>query len=310
MGWVGAHRNGSSMKIKKVLFPTDFSLAANAALPHALKIAQKYGTEITILHVATPYSDDPNAPEYQQLDEGNFKEYIEKSLGEVSQAMKSSQKVTTEVVREVAPATGILDFIEEKGIDLTVMGTHGHSALARFFLGSVAERVVRHASCPVLTVAQDRKKYRNNPDYQNILVAFDFSEYSKKAAREASEMASQYGARLQALYVVEQEVHPAFYLKWKESIVRDLPEIAEKAKESLRSALGQEGLENIDVHVEIGEKKAHTEINEFVRANQVDLIVIGTHGLSGLDRVLLGSTTERVVRVASCPVLTFKLNNE
>jgi nucleotide-binding universal stress UspA family protein len=298
------------MKIKTVLFPTDFSRAANTALPHALKLAQKWGTEITILHVATLYSDDPNAPEYQQLDEGNFKEYIEKSLGEISQAMESSQKVTTEVVREVAPATGILDFIEEKGIDLTVMGTHGHSALAQFFLGSVAERVVRHAPCPVLTVAQGRKEYRNNPDYQNILVAFDFSEHSKKAAREARDMATQYGARLQALHVVEQEVHPAFYLKWRESIARELPQIAEEAKESLRSTLGKEGLQDLDVHVEIGDGKAHAEISKFARANEVDLIVMGTHGLSGLDRMLLGSTTERLVRIASCPVLTVKLNNE
>jgi nucleotide-binding universal stress UspA family protein len=298
------------MKIKTVLFPTDFSRAANTALPHALKIAQKYGTDITILHVATPYSDDPNAPEYQQLDEGKFKEYIEKSLGGISQAMESSQKVTTEVVREVTPAKGILDFIEEKGIDLTVMGTHGHSALAQFFLGSVAERVVRHAPCLVLTVAQDRKEYRNNPDYQNVLVAFDFSEHSKKAAREARDMAFQYGARLQALYVVEQEVHPAFYLKWRESMARELPQIAEEAKESLKSTLGEEGLQDLDVHVEIGDGKAHAEISKFARASEVDLIVMGTHGLSGLDRMLLGSTTERVVRIASCPVLTVKLNNE
>ncbi len=298
------------MEIKKILFPTDFSRAANQALPHALKIAQKYEADINLLHVATLYSDDPSAPEYQQLDEGNFKEYIEKSLGEISQAMESSQKVTTEVVREVAPATGILDFIEEKGIDLTVMGTHGHSALAQFFLGSVAERVVRHAPCLVLTVAQDRKEYRTNPDYQNILVAFDFSEHSKKAAREARDMASQYGARLQALYVVEQEVHPAFYLKWRESMARELPQIAEVAKESLKSTLGEEGLQDLDVHVEIGDGKAHAEISKFARANEVDLIVMGTHGLSGLDRMLLGSTTERLVRIASCPVLTVKLNNE
>jgi nucleotide-binding universal stress UspA family protein len=244
------------------------------------------------------------------VDEGNFKEYIKKSLGEICQAVESSQKVATEVVREVAPATGILDFIEEKGIDLTVMGTHGHSALAHFFLGSVAERVVRHAPCPVLTVARDRKEYRNIPDYQNIVVAFDFSEHSKQAAREARDMATQYGARLQALYVVEQEVHPAFYLKWRESIARELPQIAEEAKESLRSTLGKEGLQDLDVHVEIGDGKAHAEISKFARANEVDLIVMGTHGLSGLDRMLLGSTTERLVRIASCPVLTVKLNNE
>ncbi len=123
-------------------------------------------------------------------------------------------------------------------------------------------------------------------------------------------MASQYGARLKVLNVVEQEVHPAFYLKWKESIVQDLPEIGEKAKESLRSALGGEGLDDLDVHVEIGDNKAQAEINEFARANHVDLIVVGTHGLSGLDRMLLASTTERVVRIASCPVLTFKLNKD
>ncbi len=298
------------MEIKKILFPTDFSQAANQALPHALKIAQKYEADINVLHVATLYSDDPNAPGYQQVDEGNFKEYIEKSLGEIHQAVESSQKVATEVVREVAPATGILDFIEEKGIDLTVMGTHGHSALAHFFLGSVTERVVRHAPCPVLTVARDRKEYRNIPDYQNIVVAFDFSEHSKQAAREARDMATRYGARLQALYVVEQEVHPAFYLKWKESIARELPQIAEEAKESLRSTLGEEDFQDLDVHVKIGDGKAHAEISKFARANQVDLIVMGTHGLSGLDRMLLGSTTERVVRIASCPVLTFKLDNE
>ena len=162
------------MEIKKVLFPTDFSRAANQALPHALKITQKYAAEITMLHVATPYGDDPSRPEYQHLDEGNYKKYVDQNMTELSQAVECSQKVTTEVIRSVAPASGILDFIEKNGVDLTVMGTHGHSAFAQFFLGSVAERIVRHTSCPVLTVAQDRKDYRNDPDYKNILVAFTF----------------------------------------------------------------------------------------------------------------------------------------
>ena len=159
------------MEIKKVLFPTDFSRAAKQALPHALKITQKYAAEITMLHVATPYGDDPSRPEYQHLDEGNYKKYVDQNMSELSQAVECSQKVTTEVIRSVVPPSGILDFIEKNGVDLTVMGAHGHSALAQFFLGSVAERVVRHASCPVLTVAQDRKEYRNDPDYKNILVA-------------------------------------------------------------------------------------------------------------------------------------------
>ncbi len=78
------------MEIKNVLLPTDFSRAANRALPHALKIAQKYEAGITVLHVATLYDDDPNRLEYQQLDEGN-KKYVEKSMSDLSQAMEFSQ---------------------------------------------------------------------------------------------------------------------------------------------------------------------------------------------------------------------------
>jgi nucleotide-binding universal stress UspA family protein len=295
------------MDIEKILFTTDFSDTSSEALPHALKIAQKYNAAITLLHVSTLYDEDPNRPEYHFLDEGKYEEYVERSIGKISRQFEPLDRVTTALVRDLNPGPTILEFIQENSIDLTVMGTHARSGLGHFFLGSVAEQVVRHASCPVLTVAKGRDHYLNNPDYENILIAFDFSEYSKQAARQAKEVADRYGAGLQALYIIEQEVPPSYYGVWKKSVMRDLPRLETEVKESLLEAVGDEAGDGLDVEVRIGEAKAHTEIREFARSNRVDLIVMGTHGRSGLDRMLLGSTTERVIRIAPCPVLTFKL---
>ena len=155
------------MEIKRVLFPTDFSDAANRGLTHALTLTQKHGAELTILHVAVPYRNDPNRPEHQYLDGGGYMKYVEEfveaSLNELSQRIESSQ-VTTVVGRDLSPGSGILDYIRTNRIDLTVMGTHGRTALGHLLLGSVAEKIVRHAPCSVLTVAPDRHGYLDNPD--------------------------------------------------------------------------------------------------------------------------------------------------
>ena len=230
-----------------------------------------------------------------------------KSIGELSKRSEPLENITTEVIRSFNPGTAILDYIHENSIDLTVMGTHGRSSLATFFLGSVAEQVVRHARCPVLTVTEGRQSYLNNPDYKNILIAYDFSKNSKLAARRGKELARRFGAHLQALYIIQQEVPPNYYGIWKNSIVRDLPQLRKEVKESLMETIDNGESTDLEVEVGIGEAKAHTEISEFARTHQVDLIVMGTHGRSGVDRMLLGSTAERVVRIAPCPVLTFKL---
>lgn len=159
-------------------------------------------------------------------------------------------------------------------------------------------------------MALGRDRYQDNPQYQNILVAFDFSEHAREAVRQARDMASIYGARLQAFYVIEQEVHPANYYRWKDSMIKGLPEIEKEARAALKETLGEEGPEDLKVKVEIGEGKAHQEISNFAHAHKVDLVVMGSHGLSGMERMLLGSTTERLVRISSCPVLTIKLMDD
>lgn len=295
------------MEIRNVLFPTDFSEPSQCALPHALEVARRFDAGITLLHVRSPYADDPNRPEFHFFDDGKYSAYVEQELANACSGIGEGHRVRSALVREVNPAAGILDFVRDDRVDMIVMGTHGRTGLGHFFLGSVAERVVRHAPVPVLTVASRQEDYRSQPGYRKLLVAYDFSNHSREAAVRANELARVYGARLQVLYVIEEEVHPGYYEQWKVSLREEMPEIIGDARKSLAELLGEDGMENVEVFVEVGDGagRAHREISGFARKQQTDLIVMGTYGLSGVEHMLLGSTTERVIRIAPCPVLTF-----
>jgi nucleotide-binding universal stress UspA family protein len=173
-------------------------------------------------------------------------------------------------------------------------------------LGTVAEKIVRHACCPVLTVASHRTRYRETPHYRKILAAYDFSDYSIAAVLHAKELALRFGARLLVLYVHAQQVHPSFIELWKLSVVEDLPELVENTRKTLVRSLGKDGLLDPEVFVERGkgDRRVSEIIVDFAERHLVDLIVMGTHGLTGIERALLGSTTERVARTAHSPVLT------
>ncbi|GAB4241277.1 MAG: universal stress protein [Acidobacteriota bacterium] len=293
------------MEIRRILHPTDFSEASKRALPHALHLAKRCGGELILAHIRTPYSDDPNRPEFHFVDEGRYSSFIAAELERAANHIDEEIPFRSIIERDVSPANGILRVAEEEKVDVIVMGTHGRSALAHFFLGSVAERVVRYAEVPVLTVASKRDGYRDRPEYQKILTAFDFSPHSQEAARWGYHLARLYGAEFKVLYVIEQEIHPGFYDLWKVSVSSELPNLREKARQALLAVLGRQGLEEVEVVVEIGvgDGRVHRDLTEFARREEIDLLVMGTYGLTGFEHALLGSTTERMVRIAPCPVL-------
>lgn len=294
--------------VKRVLVPTDFSEASEHALPHAVELARLYDAEIVVLHVRTLWEDDPNREEYQFFDNGRYSAFVEEQLEKTGAKVKH-HRVQTAVRRNVAPAAGILDYVEDEPVDVVVMGTHGRSGIKRFFLGSVAERILRHSSVPVLTVAPAGEGYRDAPVYRKILATYDFSEHSNNSAIQAHELAQRYGAKLEVLYVVEQEVHPGYLDEWRISVQGEMPHILEKARTSFADLLGGSGLSAVTFRVEVGrgDGRVHRDITEFAVQTEADLIVMGTYGLSGVEHMLLGSTTERVVRIAPCPVMTFHL---
>jgi nucleotide-binding universal stress UspA family protein len=199
----------------------------------------------------------------------------------------------------------ILDFAEERDIDLIVMGTHGRRGLGYLFLGSVAEKIVRRAKCPVLTVRESRHP-RPVDRRTRILAPVDFSESSLQALSHAKEITAFYGSRLSLFHVIEETVHPYFYGTGKTSILEFRPDIKSRCEKAMKRMFAEAPGPDVEVthHTETGH--AVREILRFVEREKVDLLVISTHGLTGLRHFLIGSIAEKVVRRAPCPVLTVK----
>lgn len=297
------------IQLKRILLPTDFSRCAEQALTHAWELAKQHGAELHMLHAIVLHEDDPHnaAHHFADIDEihsrikqtasAEMDSNLEKHAGEV--------KVVKAHERGIAPATVIMDYARDHDIDLIVMGTHGRRGLEHFLLGSVAEEVVRMAGCPVMTI-REQKDPKGPEATERILVPIDFSDPSKQALRYALELANTYQARLQLLHVVEETLHPAFYVTGKSSIFEFIPDIKDKSKESLERLVEEVAGKDVDADFFVVEGRAARDITKFARENDSDLIVISTHGLTGIEHLLVGSVTEKVVRMASCPVFTVK----
>jgi nucleotide-binding universal stress UspA family protein len=197
----------------------------------------------------------------------------------------------------------ILDYADDVEADLIVMGTHGHRGAARFFLGSVAEEVVRHAHCPVLTLRAAEESRSLDP-VESILVPVDFSDHSHAAVAQAAELARRWKASIELVHVLEMPPLPAFYGPVPD--VGSAQRLLEISNEELAALAASLIPEDVDWTATTLEGAAATEITRHAKESGADLVVIPSHGRSGLDRLLMGSTTERVLRMAECPVLTLR----
>ncbi len=297
------------LNVNKILYPTDFSQAAAHAMPFAVWLAEQFDAELHLLHALVLHADDPGNiahrfPNVEELYESLHKT-AEEQLGVTAAEHASSGLVVQQAQRRGISAPGlILDYVEENDIDLVVMGTHGRRGLRRLLLGSVAEEVVRLAPCPVVSV-RERAGKEAGALVDNLVVPIDFSEHSRLALEYAAALARPHEAKLQLLHVIEETVYPDFYLP----VLASGDVIAEKLQEQAKARLSKLAAEVADgivcsVHVKTG-RAAHT-IADFARAEDAELIVIASHGLTGLSHMLLGSVTESVVRLADCPVFTAK----
>lgn len=296
------------MRIDRVLYPTDFSSCSAQALDHALFLAQQYDAELHMLNAVTLNADDPANQDLHFPDGGELLERLtEISEQQMAKLLSDRHREVLRVieahVRGFAPAPLILEYADDHDIDVIVMGTHGRRGPARLFLGSVATEVVRHAECPVLTLRESDPP-REVEAIERVLVPLDFSEHSLAALAHARDLAQRYGASLQLLHVVEMQTYPTLY--GPVATVFDLNDVKGVSLEAMDRAMERLGDPSVDYDKYVLGGRASTEISAFARDHDSDLIVISTHGLSGIERLLTGSTTENVVRQAECPVFTVK----
>ncbi len=284
------------LTIRRILFPTDFSDGAARAFPQAAQLADWHDAELHVVHVASSHDElDTTLP----VSRDTLQDWLGTPPASVSlDALSISQNQ----VESDAPPERLVAYAEDQDIDLVVMGTHGRRGVQRMLLGSVTEEVVRKAPCPVLTVRTDEEEPPKQT-IRRILVPVDFSEASEIAVQHATEIAQTYGAKIDLLHVVEEVAYPSAY--GVEPPLVSSSNVVTRVEKALGTIARENiGYEHVQVSARIG--YAPLTILDYVEENDVDLIVLATHGRTGLDRMLLGSVAERVIRQAPTPVFIVK----
>ena len=190
----------------------------------------------------------------------------------------------------------------DTGIDLIVLATRGNTGLKHLALGSTAERVVRYSSCPVL-VMHGAKRAGGVPGFRKILAPVDFSECSMQGLAHAKAFAKHFKSKIALL----NSVHFPYYVASDEHGRFDLPQLTQHAeifaRDQMRDLFEKTDWNGLEVETSLQTGHPGQQICEHARDSDVNLIVISTHGSTGLTHLLLGSVAEYVVRHAHCPVL-------
>ena len=289
--------------ISSILAPTDFSPASLAALQFAAALAKSSGAKLHLLHVIDPLFllSTPRG----LLPFGSVEKEVTNTLTTQLEAVAADLS-RVGVVPSTRVAIGrVTDEINhaatQMGADLIVVATHGHTALKYAFLGSTAERLVKQPTCPVLVFRPKQGASHQQTDgFGRILVPVDFSEPSRAGVEYALPFARKFGAYVVLFHAVE--VHRYFLFGGHEAgaAPAQIQQEATTEMGKLRKAALEEGYE-VDTKIAIGSPVQ--QIEEYVASQDIDLIITSTHGRSGLSRLLIGNTAERLVRYVSCSVL-------
>jgi nucleotide-binding universal stress UspA family protein len=296
------------LHIRRVVCPVDFSPISKGALDHASAIARWYEAELTVLHV-TPFMPTifgfPAAVDAAGVAAADADAVVPELTAFAAEAAATVSKCQM-VVRSGSPPAEILRYATEEEADLVVLGTHGRTGFERFMVGSVTEKILRKAPCPVLSVPPHCEGQPERPVFARILYGADFSEAGGRAAEYALSLAQEANGSLTLLHVVDwmpdknlakyPEFEPAAY---RETVIRE-------ARRQLEALVPEEARNWCEPDLRISCGKPYREILRIAAEERADLIVLGAHGRGPVDRMLFGSTAQHVVRQALCPVLTVR----
>jgi nucleotide-binding universal stress UspA family protein len=286
----------------RVLFASDGSEDSELAATTAVGLAKITGSQLHVLHVAPAFPDyfEPSDPQPGPT-EREARRILEE---EVKKIENVGGTVAQSHLRRGGAAEEVIELAEELETGLIVLGSRGRGRIRRALMGSVSDSVVRHAHCPVLVV---RWKPVTFP--AKILLATDGSEEAALAAQSAADLAARTGSELHLTHVGTALSHVQYSLGAEvgplpagpqELLDKEAKEVLEAQLERMREA----GASVTEAHLMSG--RADEEI--IVRAEQVgaDIVVVGSRGLGGVRRALMGSVSDSVVRHAHCPVLVVR----
>jgi nucleotide-binding universal stress UspA family protein len=283
--------------IQNVLIATDFSRYSNAALNFGLQVAKAYKAKAHVVFVIPSDQFLLAGPEAFVAAQDAARRDLEELQAELHRSHSHVEGEDYHLyLLEGDVAQSILDFAQQKRIDLIVVGTHGRGGLGKAFIGSVAERVFRQSPVPVLTLGPHLRRQTRDNGPQNILVAADFTPASARAARYAAMLARENKAKLTLLHVVDHK---------KLDHVPDPAAVKRGIEQRLADLLGAEGA-SVDYSLQVEVGPVVPAILHTLNQVGADLMVIGVHRSSSvLDRLMFPHAYELVCE-SSCPVLTLR----
>lgn len=295
--------------IRTILCPFDGSEFSRRALDQAVALGSWYKAGITLLHVhaGEPLSAEPARSEGSgPLDTAGHKRLVA-WLADVGEPARAAGVGVDARVVEGRPKVEILRMAKELPADLLVMGTHGRSGFDRLVLGSVTEKVLRHAPCPVLTVSERTVAPRSpgQPPFESIVCPIDFSPSSQRAIEYSLSLARESFGRLTFVHALEFAQEEDVTLA-RFDLGAYYAAMEQAAQEQLKNILPVGARDWCQPERVVTRGKAYRAILETANHRAADLIVMGIHARNPVDLALFGSTTNHVVRAARCPVLVIR----
>ncbi|WP_256290145.1 universal stress protein [Halobellus inordinatus] len=284
-----------------ILIPTDGSTGAENAIARALDLARTSEATVHILH-AVDTGAEPAGLEAAAREKlrGQAEKRGRDAAVRIQERADDLGLETVRVVETGRPHRVIRHYVDENGIDLVVMGTHGRAGAERSRLGSTTERVVTSTSIPVMAVrfSAEPAPESGYAMYDHVVIPTDGSDAAERAAEHGLGIAERYGADVHVVYVVDTTTYE--FDDVPQSIVGMLKQGGENAVESIAAASRER---NLPVTSNVLRGVPHEELLDYADGVDADLVTMGTRGHGEADRYL-GSTTARVLRRSEMPILT------
>ena len=291
------------IRLDTILVAYDFSPHAEAALRSAIALARASKGQVRLLHSCglpiggmMPYDAAIPIDTYNSIRDAAVERLEAVRRDAAGQGVEVTAFVTT-----IFPVEAVLEAAQKEGVGLIVVGTRGLTGLKHALLGSVAERIVRLAPCPVLTVREGA----SGELPRRLLLATDFSDAGDHALRAGVDLAKRLGAQVDVVHAFDVPLEPV--TRYGVTIPTDIVPVARKAaRAKLDAAVATVRSEGVKAEGHLTEVPAAPAIADVAKEISADLVVMGTHGFTGLRHLLLGSVAERTLRLAPCSVLTVK----
>ncbi len=290
----------------KVLVPVDFSEITNAVLKTAKKVCEAHGGEVVLFHAVSPaiYISYPESLSVNVIDVDVLQEIEAKKRREAEEKLRGLQDflkpISSRILVEVGdPRDLILEAEERENPDMVILGSHKKGLVEKILIGSTAEKIVKHSLKPMIVIKGFEPTLT-----KKILIAYDFSRTAERMLDFALEFLRPFKVAVEILHVEEpidiplvEKVGEAIYNKYREEKRKYMKTLEERFREA--------GFE-VSVSFAEGDDPAEEIVKKVERNGDTDLLMMGSRGLSGLKRIILGSTSTEVFRRVEIPILIYK----